>query len=292
MYQCLVDAAAEVADGGLVCRQHHRFLKVRHHALWLGVDSLQLKLGPDALEQPVQIPLLLCADRAAVLHLVHKLKFLTRDLVYLIQHVQYGDIHHAAPFALRALDDVHQVVRRDLLFEVDVGVVDLILVENRLHSINGNGTARAAVIKVDASLPKEEREEGNMRHLISTRVEGETAHLPGARSAPLEKKRGSIAQASYTPGDVKEAQRGPVVKPTFSFFLNTMLGGFLLSLMPKPSSSFSITALCVMGFITSSTIRIRLQVLAVAITCRPRPLPSFAPSMIPGRSSNWIFAPM
>ena len=67
--------------------------------------------------------------------------------------------------------------------------MDLILVENRLHSINGNGTARAAVIKVDASLPKEEREEGNMRHLISTRVEGETAHLPGARSAPLEKKR-------------------------------------------------------------------------------------------------------
>ena len=29
-----------------------------------------------------------------------------------------------------------------------------------------------------------------------------------------------------------------------------------------------------------------------AITCRPLPLPSFAPSMIPGKSSSCIFAPL
>jgi hypothetical protein len=29
-----------------------------------------------------------------------------------------------------------------------------------------------------------------------------------------------------------------------------------------------------------------------AITCLPRPLPSLAPSIIPGKSSNCIFAPL
>ena len=38
--------------------------------------------------------------------------------------------------------------------------------------------------------------------------------------------------------------------------------------------------------------KIRLAVLATAITCRPLPFPSFAPSIIPGKSSNWIFAPL
>ena len=79
--------------------------------------------------------------------------------------------------------------------------------------------------------------------------------------------------------------------PPRSFFLKVMAGGLLLSLMPKPSSSCSIRRLCVSGFRQSSTIRMRLQVRAVEMTCRPRPLPSFAPSMIPGRSSSWILAP-
>merc|ERR1719244_1710928 len=34
----------------------------------------------------------------------------------------------------------------------------------------------------------------------------------------------------------------------------------------------------------------RLAVLATAITWRPRPLPSLAPSMIPGKSRSWILA--
>ncbi len=51
------------------------------------------------------------------------------------------------------------------------------------------------------------------------------------------------------------------------------------------------TFLCVRGFKQSSTMRMRLHVRAVEMTWRPRPLPSFAPSMIPGRSSIWILAP-
>ena len=50
--------------------------------------------------------------------------------------------------------------------------------------------------------------------------------------------------------------------------------------------------LCVIGFITSKQIRINPHVLATPITCRPLPFPSLAPSMIPGRSNNWIFAPL
>ena len=37
---------------------------------------------------------------------------------------------------------------------------------------------------------------------------------------------------------------------------------------------------------------IRLHVLATAMTCLPRPLPSLAPSIIPGKSSSCIFAPL
>ena len=42
------------------------------------------------------------------------------------------------------------------------------------------------------------------------------------------------------------------------------------------------------GFNTSSTMNMSPQVLATAITCLPLPRPSFAPSMIPGRSSSFI----
>ena len=75
--------------------------------------------------------------------------------------------------------------------------------------------------------------------------------------------------------------------PPLSFFLNPMLGGLLFSRIPKPSSSCSISLLCCSGFNTSRIIKMRPQVRATAITCRPRPFPSFAPSMIPGRSSNY-----
>mmetsp|Transcript_69137 Transcript_69137/g.124645 ORF Transcript_69137/g.124645 Transcript_69137/m.124645 type:complete len:226 (+) Transcript_69137:696-1373(+) len=80
--------------------------------------------------------------------------------------------------------------------------------------------------------------------------------------------------------------------PPLSFFLNTIFGGFLLSRIPKPSSSYSIFLFCIRGFITSSTMRMRLQLMATLMTCFPRPLPSLAPSMIPGRSSIWSLAPL
>lgn len=38
--------------------------------------------------------------------------------------------------------------------------------------------------------------------------------------------------------------------------------------------------------------QIKLHVLATAITYLPRPLPSFAPSMIPGKSKSYILAPL
>jgi hypothetical protein len=50
--------------------------------------------------------------------------------------------------------------------------------------------------------------------------------------------------------------------------------------------------LWVSGLAASRTMRIRLHVRAVEMTCRPRPLPSAAPSMIPGRSRTWILAPL
>lgn len=68
-------------------------------------------------------------------------------------------------------------------------------------------------------------------------------------------------------------------------------GGCLLRRMPTASSSASRRALCSAFLVASRTIRMRSLVLAAEMTCRPRPLPSEAPSMIPGRSSSWISAP-
>jgi len=83
-----------------------------------------------------------------------------------------------------------------------------------------------------------------------------------------------------------------IVTPPLSFFLNVIFGGFLFKRIPKPSNSLSITLLSVRGFKTSNTMKIKEQVRATAITWRPRPLPSLAPSIIPGRSRIWILAPL
>ena len=70
-----------------------------------------------------------------------------------------------------------------------------------------------------------------------------------------------------------------------------MFGGFLLSLMPTASSSFSSSALCSAFFVASSTIMMRSLVFAAEMTCRPLPFPSAAPSIMPGKSRTWISAP-
>lgn len=68
-----------------------------------------------------------------------------------------------------------------------------------------------------------------------------------------------------------------------------MFGGDLFSLKPNPSSSCSINFLCFNGLSTSKTININEHVRATAITCRPRPFPSLAPSMIPGKSKSYKY---
>mmetsp|Transcript_21838 Transcript_21838/g.66289 ORF Transcript_21838/g.66289 Transcript_21838/m.66289 type:complete len:272 (+) Transcript_21838:716-1531(+) len=79
--------------------------------------------------------------------------------------------------------------------------------------------------------------------------------------------------------------------PPEIFFSTLISGGFLFNRMPTPSSSFSMIFFCWMSFIASSTMMRHEHVRATAMTCRPRPLPSRAPSMMPGRSSSCILAP-
>ncbi len=76
--------------------------------------------------------------------------------------------------------------------------------------------------------------------------------------------------------------------PPLSLFLTVIAGGRLLSRIPKPSNSLVRMARSFKGLRTSRTMKIRLQVRATAITCFPRPLPSFAPSMIPGLSAKLL----
>lgn len=63
-------------------------------------------------------------------------------------------------------------------------------------------------------------------------------------------------------------------------------GGLLLSRIPTFYNYRLIFTLCSSAFAAYSTIRIMSEFFATAITCFPRPLPSAAPSMIPGRSSS------
>ena len=70
-----------------------------------------------------------------------------------------------------------------------------------------------------------------------------------------------------------------------------MYGGSRFSLIPTVSNSASSKARCSFRFVASRIIHIISLVLAALMTCRPRPLPSAAPSMIPGRSRIWISAP-
>jgi hypothetical protein len=83
-----------------------------------------------------------------------------------------------------------------------------------------------------------------------------------------------------------------IINPPLSLLLKSIFGGYLLSLMPNPSSSLSMIFLWTNGRVASKTMTIRLHVLATAMTYLPLPLPSFAPSIIPGKSSSYILAPL
>lgn len=68
-------------------------------------------------------------------------------------------------------------------------------------------------------------------------------------------------------------------------------GGSRFRRIPTDSSSASRSARCSARFVASRIMRTMSLVLAAEMTWRPRPLPSEAPSMIPGRSRSWISAP-
>mmetsp|Transcript_33695 Transcript_33695/g.104015 ORF Transcript_33695/g.104015 Transcript_33695/m.104015 type:complete len:211 (-) Transcript_33695:31-663(-) len=76
------------------------------------------------------------------------------------------------------------------------------------------------------------------------------------------------------------------------FFLKLTFGGRWFNRSPTVSNSSSILRRCASALPESSIIRIMSAVRAVAMTCLPRPLPSAAPSMMPGRSRIWISVPL
>lgn len=77
--------------------------------------------------------------------------------------------------------------------------------------------------------------------------------------------------------------------PPLSRFINFIYGTRLFNLIPKPSNSYSIFRFIARDLVASRTISNKSEVLAVAITYLPLPLLSLAPSMIPGRSTSYIF---
>ena len=62
--------------------------------------------------------------------------------------------------------------------------------------------------------------------------------------------------------------------------------------MPTLSSSRSSRSRWMSFLVASRIMRTTSAVRATAMTCRPRPLPCAAPSMMPGRSSSWMLEPL
>ena len=67
-------------------------------------------------------------------------------------------------------------------------------------------------------------------------------------------------------------------------------GGFLFNLIPTFYNYLLILTFCYYALVASKTINTKSEFLATAITCLPLPFPSEAPSIIPGKSNNWILA--
>lgn len=106
-----------------------------------------------------------------------------------------------------------------------------------------------------------------------------------------------------------------MVMPPPVLILNATFGLFWFSRIPTVSNSRSSCSLvqtryvntpfytftfsrytrsyfCCSLFVASNIIKTISAVRATAMTCLPRPLPWEAPSIIPGKSSNWICAPL
>mmetsp|Transcript_8795 Transcript_8795/g.21739 ORF Transcript_8795/g.21739 Transcript_8795/m.21739 type:complete len:274 (-) Transcript_8795:304-1125(-) len=116
-------------DAATVRRQHHRLLEVGLLPHLLRIHSHEGHLFPQPLQEPIQVQLLVTTDRNGHLLPCNSIHLLDRAHVHLVVHVKALDV---APVPL---DDVDEVVDRNVFSDKKLAVVNLVLVEDTVHHL-------------------------------------------------------------------------------------------------------------------------------------------------------------
>mmetsp|Transcript_26857 Transcript_26857/g.79139 ORF Transcript_26857/g.79139 Transcript_26857/m.79139 type:complete len:259 (+) Transcript_26857:344-1120(+) len=126
VHQALVQLQARRLDSGAVAArgEHHRVEEVRRRPALLCVDPDEREVLPDLVEEPVVVELHVSAEHGAVRLRADALHLLDGRVVDLVVHVETLDV---VPVAL---DDVAELVHREVLPDEHVRVVDLVLVQH------------------------------------------------------------------------------------------------------------------------------------------------------------------
>ena len=128
-HDALVDAVAELLDGGLFRVKDDGLVVVGDLAARLGVDAHHVALLPDLVGELVDVPVVARGDGAVVLHLVNNVQLFDRDGVDLVHDVQAGRVR-ALPVAT-----VDEAVDRAVLAQDAVRADDAVLLHDARHDL-------------------------------------------------------------------------------------------------------------------------------------------------------------
>mmetsp|Transcript_43004 Transcript_43004/g.91446 ORF Transcript_43004/g.91446 Transcript_43004/m.91446 type:complete len:363 (+) Transcript_43004:336-1424(+) len=125
LHQRPVDPIAKLLHGRVALRvQYDRLVVIRYLSLGLGVYPHHVAPGPYLLHELLQIPLVLRRDGDVVGHLIQDVQFLDGERVDFVENVQHRDVRPVA------LDDVDELIDRDVLPQYDLGAADFELLQH------------------------------------------------------------------------------------------------------------------------------------------------------------------
>lgn len=122
--QAFMDLDTEVSNRAVLSRQDDRRIVIWNLTLWLGVDSDEILIVPNGLQQFVEVPSEHTSDGHVVRNLVEHFELFHADHVDLVEHV---DARHVLSVAL---DSVDQVVFCGVAVQVDVRVEKSVLLRD------------------------------------------------------------------------------------------------------------------------------------------------------------------
>lgn len=136
--------------------QNDGCLVIRDLSFGLGVDTNQVQVLPNLLDQLVEVPLVLGGDGHVVGHLRDDVEFFDGDLIDLVHGLDAGSVDSVA------FDNVDELVDSAVLFEVDVSVGNPVLVADgfdgvfvhfgEFEAVSFHDTETALILALDVDL--------------------------------------------------------------------------------------------------------------------------------------------